>query len=229
MSSIALVGALAGVSSQVTRMTAALVERGHTVTYFQEGTVTDSNLSSYDVIFCFYNVNITNLVGYLEGYMTDDSIPVVVGYSNQVNPTSNALANQLGLVATLRNDPLGGADVGDLTFASTHRDQEITDAFYGDEVLRLWDGATNQPNVAASSKTEVAGTILMRNPDGLPVMSCQDEGGARITKLDDTFDTRVVWIGWGMTEAVPVKYGVVLFGIAVEWAVGDYESLVYPL
>ncbi len=233
MSSIALVSQQAVGSAFNTRPTGALTDRGHTVTYFAQGSVDASNLSTYDAILCNYTTfGQPTLAGFLSDYMTNDSIPVLVSYETMGGggaTRSDGMGSLLGMVAKLWNDPLGVAQPGDLTLAVDHRDVEITDAFYGDEELVIWQSPV-EPNAGVSSKVNIGGgTNLITNANGEPLLVAHELGGAKVPNVGGTFDTRAVWSGVFNWAADPTRYGAVLLGIAVEWAVGDYESLVFPL
>ena len=94
-------------------------ELGHTLTRFDELAVTDSNLSSFDliVIRALVDVNTATLAGYLEGYMTTDGIPLLFladfhALNDDNTITGSAFVqNLLGVNATnYRNRWVGGVD-----------------------------------------------------------------------------------------------------------------------
>ncbi len=99
MSTFAIVSATpAGATATKTRD--LLVERGHTVTIFDQATVVQGDLSAKDAVICVENgSNPTALKTLLDTVMSDDSVPIAVGYTDPggAAPVADSLASLLGI------------------------------------------------------------------------------------------------------------------------------------
>ena len=96
-----------------------IVGLGHTMTRFDEEAVTASNLSTFDLIVvnALFDVNTTTLAGFLEDYMSVDSIPIMFLTDMNVLADDNFITGQafvqnlMGVnPVNYRNTWVGGVD-----------------------------------------------------------------------------------------------------------------------
>lgn len=215
---------------QVTDVRDLLQLKGHTVNLVTETTVNASNLLGNDAILCVRNNpgQTATLAPLLEGYMTNDSIPVVVCASdlaiggNDFDPT--ALAVRLGIAASVSVRTLSP---GAAAFGVDFRAEAPTNGFRGDESAIYLAQEDLTVNVVPGTGIPVAGPVLLVTDEGYPLLVAARAGDARVPQVGGTFDTKVALAGFlGGTSAGTNDYqrdAAAITQALVDWLEGDHD------
>jgi len=199
---------------------------GHTVTIVVDTTVTDSNLSAYDLIVNADPLNSTwaNLATYYEGYMTSDSIPFVFlasldGLSNG-QPSTDTPEAKLGVVANVRRTAADYGYTGQrVLMHEDHQDTVVGKGFPVEQSFR-WSKLDVSVSPAAG-KAIVAGTKFLELDNGEPAGSLIASGDARVGQGSGTFPVNVAWLGalaaFLSKENASLLLGFVILGDLLLW------------
>jgi hypothetical protein len=213
-------------AGDITEIQRVFTNRGYTVTTDLAANWTVSALGAQDCLVC---------LGVSEGdtgfrdSLESAGKPIVIGYNTTAGTYSTTvLSSLLGLVANEQSKTLAAGATLDL--APGFRAHEITSRFSSDATLLVADfvSGTMSYQALASTTTLYAGTALVNDPEGVPVLIAADRGAARGAWRGGVFSERTVWHGalhpdQGGVQGV-IGDGYLLIVLAIEWAVGKYDG-----
>lgn len=209
---------------------------GFTMTEYTAATINQTQMNGEDVLVLCEIVNSSTT---LRDMIITSGNPVVILFSNETTDeayNSATIGNLLGLVANEQrhvdpgNSTLATRSSWTIPNTAAARGNRITSGFATPHTFQPWEFDSTSASFSdysrlASTTTSYAGSILVNDPDGLPVMIAAESGDARGAWVGGTFGANMVWFGgWNngpSSASYPTADFNTLFQLAIRWAGGE--------